>query len=73
MQPNYTDYTKLSYKDIESLLMTISTKTAQQYLTDIKKQYEIKDVLFFHFKRYFKVLEIPDSSKKTPDILKPSN
>ena len=52
---NYTDYTKLSYKDIESLLCTISSKTAQQYLTDIKNQYNTKHVLYFHFKKYFKL------------------
>lgn len=54
----YTDYQKLSYKDIEYLLVSVSQKTAQQYLTDIKKQYQISTVLFLHFKQYFKITEI---------------
>jgi hypothetical protein len=54
----YTDYQKLTFKDIESLLISVSPKTAQQYLTDIKKEYELKAVLFCHFKKYFKILEI---------------
>jgi hypothetical protein len=73
MQTNYTEYTKLGYKDIESLLITISAKTAQQYLTDIKKEFDIKDVLFCHFKQYFKIQEIPENSVKSPQNLKPSN
>lgn len=58
LQKPYTDYQKLSFKDIESLLITVSPQKAKQYLTDIKKEYEIKAVLFIHFKKYFKVLEI---------------
>lgn len=54
----YTDYTKLSFKDIENLLMNVSERTAKQYLSDIKKEYKLKYVLFQHFKAYFKVSEI---------------
>jgi hypothetical protein len=53
---NYTNTTKLSFKDIESLLTTISQETAKQYFTDIKKQYGLKVVLYCHFKDYFKVM-----------------
>ncbi|MFV8344588.1 hypothetical protein [Flavobacterium sp. ZB4P13] len=52
---NYTDYQKLSFKDIEYLLISISESTAKQYLTDIKKEYGLKTVLFSHFKQYFKI------------------
>lgn len=58
----YSDYQKLSHKDIETLLISISTKTAKQYLTDIKKEFRIKIVLFSHFKSYFKIIENPKST-----------
>ena len=58
----YTEYTKLSFKYIESLLITVSTKTAKQYLTDIKKELKVKAVLFCHFKQYFKIQEIPKNT-----------
>ncbi|SHM72113.1 hypothetical protein [Flavobacterium xinjiangense] len=54
----YTDYQKISYKDIELLLVSVSEKTAQQYLRDIKKEFQISIVLFSHFKHYFKITEI---------------
>jgi hypothetical protein len=54
----YTDYTKLSFKDIESLLITISEQSAKQYLSDIKKELGLKTVLFCHFKQYFKITQI---------------
>jgi hypothetical protein len=53
----YTEYTKLSFKDIESLLITVSEQAARQYLSDIKKEYGLKAVLFCHFKQYFKIAE----------------
>jgi pyruvate/oxaloacetate carboxyltransferase len=53
----YTDCQKLSFKDIEALLISVSPKTAKQYLTDIKKEFDVKIVLFCHFKKYFKVTE----------------
>jgi hypothetical protein len=62
----YTEYTKLSFKDIESLLITVSTKTAKQYYTDIKKELDVKTVLFCHFKQYFKIQEIPKTPPKDP-------
>lgn len=62
IQKTYHDFQKLTHKDIESLLISVSTKTAQQYLTDIKKEYGLKIVLFSHFKRYFKIAEIPLNS-----------
>ena len=52
---NYTDTTKINAKDISNLLCTISQRTAEQYLTDIKKHFDIKIVLYFHFKQYFKI------------------
>jgi hypothetical protein len=59
MQPtDYTDYTKLSAKDIEVLLITVSHTAAKLYLTDIKKQFDIKTVLFIHFKQYFKITQL---------------
>lgn len=58
-QKVYTDLQKITSKDIETLLISISNKTAQQYLTDIKKEYDLKIVLFQHFKKYFKITEIP--------------
>jgi len=45
----------LSYKDIEYLLISISERTAKQYLADIKHHFEIDVVTFQHFKSYFKV------------------
>ena len=58
----YSDFQKITHKDIETLLISISTKTAQQYLTDIKKEYGLKIVLFEHFKKYFKIQQIPEIS-----------
>jgi hypothetical protein len=52
---NYKDFQKLSYKDIESLLVTISETTAKRYLSDIKQHFNIDTVLYCHFKAYFKV------------------
>jgi len=52
---NYTQFQKLSYKDIQSLLVNVSESNAKKILTDIKKQYCINSVLFSHFKLYFKV------------------
>ena len=54
----YTDYQKLSSKDIEILLINVHPRTARQYLTDIKKEFNIKYVLFQHFKMYFKITEM---------------
>jgi hypothetical protein len=59
MSHNYTEFQKLSYKDIKALLITVSEKTAKQYLTDIKKEFDINVVLFHHFKIYFKVSQNP--------------
>ena len=52
---NYTDLQKLTAKDIQHLLVSVSEKTAQNYITDIKKEYQLKIVLFCHFKNYFKI------------------
>jgi hypothetical protein len=52
---NYKEFQKLSYKDIENLLITISERTAKQYLNDIKQHYQIDIVTYQHFKNYFKV------------------
>ena len=52
---NYTDLQKLTAKDIQHLLVSVSEKTAQNYFTDIKEEYQLKIVLFIHFKNYFKV------------------
>jgi hypothetical protein len=52
---NYTDLQKLTAKDIQHLLVSVSEKTAQNYITDIKKEYQLKIVLFVHFKNYFKI------------------
>jgi len=61
-KPTYSEYQKISYKDIEALLINVSEKTAKQYLTDIKKEFDIKIVLFSHFKTYFKVSELPQNA-----------
>lgn len=58
MSQNYTEFQKLSYKDIEALLITVSECTAKKYFSDIKKQFNIDVVLFWHFKSYFKITEI---------------
>ncbi|WP_162128198.1 hypothetical protein [Flavobacterium phycosphaerae] len=52
---NYKPFQALSSKDIESLLFNISERTAQQYLTDIKRTYDLKVVTYYHFKMYFKI------------------
>ena len=48
----------MSAKDIEILLINISPSISRVYLSDIKKEFKIKTVLFFHFKKYFKITEI---------------
>ncbi|WP_157776678.1 hypothetical protein [Flavobacterium crassostreae] len=45
---------KLTAKDVAELL-AVSLATAEKYFKDIKQQYEINIVLFFHFKKYFKI------------------
>lgn len=52
---NYKEFQKLSYKDIEKLLLTISERTAKQYLSDIKQFFKIDIVTYQHFKKYFKL------------------
>lgn len=52
---NYKEFQKLSYKDIQKLLLAISERTAKQYLFDIKKFFQIDIVTYQHFKKYFKV------------------
>lgn len=52
---HYKDTTKITAKDVCSLLCTVSHRTAEQYLTDIKNHFNIKVVLYKHFKDYFKV------------------
>lgn len=52
---SYKDFQKLSYKDIEKLLITISERTAKQYFSDIKQFFQIELVTYQHFKIYFKV------------------
>lgn len=52
---NYKEFQKLSYKDIENLLFTISPRTAKQYLSDIKRHFNVSIVTYSHFKSYFKV------------------
>ncbi|WP_131494835.1 hypothetical protein [Flavobacterium hydatis] len=59
---SYSEFQRITSKDIEILLISISPRTATQYLTDIKKEYGIKTVLFSHFKSYFKIAE---TSKNT--------
>ena len=53
---NYTDTTKISAKDIELLLISISDRTARLYLREIKDHFQIRIVLFTHFKQYFKII-----------------
>jgi hypothetical protein len=48
--------TALDAKMIQSLLENITYRTAQYYLTDIKKQYNTKCVLYCHFKNYFNII-----------------
>ena len=62
MSKTYSEFQKISYKDIEALLINVSEKTAKQYLTDIKKEFGINIVLFNHFKSYFKIIELPQNA-----------
>lgn len=55
----YTEFQKLTHKDIELLLINVSPATAKQYLTDIKKEFQTPIVLFNHFKQYFKITVLP--------------
>lgn len=50
---NYKEYQKLSFKDIQTLLI-VSEASAKRYLTDIKEHFKIDAVLYLHFKKYFK-------------------
>ncbi|GIZ08488.1 hypothetical protein FUMI01_12150 [Flavobacterium sp. UMI-01] len=50
---NYTELQKLSYKDIECLLI-VSEATAKRYYNDIKTTYNLRAVLYKHFLQYFK-------------------
>jgi hypothetical protein len=52
------DLTKLSAKQIMSLLKTPSIQYAQQLLTDIKKHYDIRIVCTCHLLDYLKVPKI---------------
>lgn len=52
---NYKDTTKITAKDVCDLLCTISQRTAEQYYTDIKNHFNVKIVLYKHFKEYFKI------------------
>lgn len=52
---NYVKTQRLTAKDIESLLISVSPRTAQQYYTDIKNAYDIKLVTYYHFCDYFKI------------------
>lgn len=52
---NYKEFQKLTAKDICALFVSISERTAEHYLQDIKRHYGIKVVTFRHFKQYFKI------------------
>ena len=51
----YSDLTKIGSKDLELLLISISERTSRLYLKEIKEHFQIKVVLFIHFKQYFKI------------------
>lgn len=51
---NFKDTTKITSKDV-SYLMMVSVRTAEQYYTDIKNHFDIKVVLYKHFRLYFKI------------------
>lgn len=48
------DYQKLTHKDI-AVLLNIGRSKSYEILRDIKEKYGIENVLFVHFKMYFKV------------------
>jgi hypothetical protein len=52
---NYKDFQKLSAKDIQFLLITISIRTAETYLKEIKEHFETKIVTYKHFKNYYNI------------------
>lgn len=52
---NYTSTQKLTAKDVETLLVSVSPGTAKQYLKDIKQSFGVSVVLFCHFCEYFKI------------------
>lgn len=52
---NYTEFQKLSSKDIQSLL-SVSESTSYLILKDIKQHYNLTSVLYYHFKNYYKIV-----------------
>lgn len=51
----YTDTTKINSKDVLTLMVNISERTAINYYKEIKDHFDIKIVLYYHFKKYFKI------------------
>ena len=51
---NYKELQVLSYKDISNIL-GVSFRTAQNYLSDIKRQYHIKKVTYAHLRKYLQI------------------
>ena len=52
--PKYADTKILKNKDIQ-ILCGVGDKKASQVLADIKETYNVKDVLFLHFKRFYAI------------------
>lgn len=52
---NYTPTQKLSAKDIQALLVTVTLKTAEKHLKDIKEHYNTSIVMYCHFEQYFNI------------------
>lgn len=50
-----SDTAIITTKDLHGLLTNCSLRTAERYYSDIKKEYNIKVVMYGHFKEYFKL------------------
>lgn len=50
-----SEFRILTYKDIKTLLDVTDDRTAKKYLQDIKESTGAPKVLFYHFKKYFKI------------------
>ena len=50
----YLPTQRLTYEDIQDLLI-VAPRTARGYIKDIREEYDIKVVCYFHFLKYFKL------------------
>lgn len=52
---NFVDTQRIGWIDIQNLLISVSPSTAKRYLSEIKETFNLKVVLYIHFKKYFKM------------------